>query len=335
MNTETNISLADAVRHLIVCDSQFTWAGQTTLQLSEMLDLRDRGWVVEGDDNGEFDLTDAGRAVVAQALQLPAPTGLASAAVEKLSAQIGQAILGEPVTDLIELANRCNALRASSDAENKELPPLTVGLDHAAALLWNWYIQLEGHVYDVRDVSRTLTSNGMQDIGVDPKVVIDARHKNEAVLLALREILRALAARQPVCRNCNGVGLIPYTSGQTAESFEQGEYPCPDCAARQPAGNGWSGWATQKPGHMPKLWGTREIADLNHDLTGDARLIFLSEQPAQVDLGQFRELAQGWIDHAARGVPMEAADGDDTALSVYDDCGSELLALIDSQGVGK
>jgi len=64
-------------------------------------------------------------------------------------------------------------------------------------------------------------------------------------------------------------------------------------AARQPVGDGWSGWATQKPGHMPKLWGTREIAELNHDLTGDARLIFLSEQTAQVvDLGQLRELSR-------------------------------------------
>lgn len=49
-------------------------------------------------------------------------------------------------------------------------------------------------------------------------------------------------------------------------------------AARQPGAHGWSGWATQKPGHMPKLWGAREIADLNHDPDGDARLIFLSEQ---------------------------------------------------------
>ncbi len=46
----------------------------------------------------------------------------------------------------------------------------------------------------------------------------------------------AIAARQPVCSNCDGSGLIPYTSGQTAESFEQGTYPCPDCAARQPVG---------------------------------------------------------------------------------------------------
>lgn len=77
------------------------------------------------------------------------------------------------------------------------------------------------------------------------------------------------------CKNCDGSGW----DGQSRETV------CPTCsgggiAARQPVGHGWSGWATQKPGSMPKLWGTREIAELNHDLTGDSRLIFLSEQPA-------------------------------------------------------
>lgn len=130
MNTETNISRADAVRHLIVCDSQFAWAGQTTLQLSEMLDLRDRGWIAEGDENWEYELTDAGRAVVEQALQLPAPAGMASTAVEKLSAQIGVAIFGEPVTNLIELANRCNRLRTASGGKC-----ITQTMDEAAALM--------------------------------------------------------------------------------------------------------------------------------------------------------------------------------------------------------
>jgi len=72
-------------------------------------------------------------------------------------------------------------------------------------------------------------------------------------------------------------------------------------AARQPGAQalGWSGWATQKPGHMPKLWGTREIAELNHDLTGDARLIFLSEQPAQgIDVGQVHAAVDSLLEFA-------------------------------------
>ncbi|KUJ02406.1 hypothetical protein AR275_32290 [Stenotrophomonas maltophilia] len=57
------------VRNLIVCDTQFGWTGSTTLRLQQMLALQERGWLVEGAENNEFDLTDAGREVVARALQ--------------------------------------------------------------------------------------------------------------------------------------------------------------------------------------------------------------------------------------------------------------------------
>lgn len=76
MTSGMNISIADAVRHLIVCDTQFTWAGVTNLTLEQMMDLQARGWVVEGDDNDEFQLTDAGESVVARALQHGVPKTL-------------------------------------------------------------------------------------------------------------------------------------------------------------------------------------------------------------------------------------------------------------------
>ncbi|MBH1736299.1 hypothetical protein I5V12_01645 [Stenotrophomonas maltophilia] len=57
------------VRNLIVCDTQFGWTGSTTLRLQQMLALQKRGWLAEGAENNEFDLTDAGRDVVARALQ--------------------------------------------------------------------------------------------------------------------------------------------------------------------------------------------------------------------------------------------------------------------------
>lgn len=41
-----------------------------------------------------------------------------------------------------------------------------------------------------------------------------------------------------LCGSCFGLGGIGYTSGQTPEQFEQGEYPCPDCAQPSPAGQG-------------------------------------------------------------------------------------------------
>jgi len=69
MTAEKTTNIADAVRNLIVCDTQFGWNGETTLKLPELLDLQARGWLIEGDENNEFSLTTAGEAVVAQALR--------------------------------------------------------------------------------------------------------------------------------------------------------------------------------------------------------------------------------------------------------------------------
>lgn len=69
MSTEKTTTITEAVRNLIVCDTQFGWTGETTLKLPELLDLQARGWLIEGDDNFDFSLTDEGQAVVANALQ--------------------------------------------------------------------------------------------------------------------------------------------------------------------------------------------------------------------------------------------------------------------------
>ncbi|MCO7468881.1 hypothetical protein NJG16_02230 [Stenotrophomonas maltophilia] len=78
MTTDKTPATLDAVRNLIVCDTQFTWAGVTNLSMPQMMDLQARGWVVEGDSNDEFQLTEAGEAVVARALEHGAPATLAT-----------------------------------------------------------------------------------------------------------------------------------------------------------------------------------------------------------------------------------------------------------------
>lgn len=62
-------------------------------------------------------------------------------------------------------------------------------------------------------------------------------------------------------------------------------------------GDGWSGWATQYPGKMPKLCGARELAELNHYPEEGQRLIFLSEQPVQ---------AGALVDAARAAIPFVA-----------------------------
>ena len=64
---------AQDLRHLIVMDTQYGWNGETTLKLPEIEQLVARGWVAEGDENNEYDITDAGRAAIDAALISAAP----------------------------------------------------------------------------------------------------------------------------------------------------------------------------------------------------------------------------------------------------------------------
>lgn len=41
----------------------------------------------------------------------------------------------------------------------------------------------------------------------------------------------------------------------------------------------WSGWACQYPGHMPRLYGDKAIAEVNCDYDGGMQLLFLSSAP--------------------------------------------------------
>lgn len=73
----------------------------------------------------------------------------------------------------------------------------------------------------------------------------------------------------------------------------------------QPSGGagaeGWSGWATQYPGKLPKLYGDRAIAQLNHHPDEGQRLLFLTTgaedardgalRPAQKALRRIRNIA--------------------------------------------
>ncbi|WP_447902863.1 hypothetical protein [Stenotrophomonas pavanii] len=156
-------------------------------------------------------------------------------------------------------------------------------------------------------------------------------HEAQSLKSAILALDAALAARQPVyVQGCDE--LRARTGGERAaymEGLEEGK----KIAARQPVGDCWSGWATQYPGAMPKLYGAREIAELNHHPEEGQRLIFLTEQPAQaVDLGQFRRPIEEWRSDMEQWVE---GHGDYDGVFAKDIAeANRLLALIDSQAVG-
>lgn len=67
--TMTDVFAQD-LRHLIVCDTEFIWTGRTTLELPEIERLVARGWLAEGDENAEYEVTDEGKAVIESRLSV-------------------------------------------------------------------------------------------------------------------------------------------------------------------------------------------------------------------------------------------------------------------------
>ncbi len=188
--------------------------------------------------------------------------------------------------------------------------------------------------------------------GYSPATFASGRFMGDGVQIAW-EAVQALAAPQPVyLQGCDE--LRARTEGERAaymEGLEEGK----KIAARQPVGepknpdhlrdladmidperqpntirkvvDGWSGWATQYPGKMPKLYGAREIAEVNHNPDEEQRLIFLAEQPAQaVDLGKLPRAVE-LLSNVSRTLVDWAADEQREAIGI-------VKALIDGKAVG-
>jgi hypothetical protein len=56
------------LRNLIYASVQFDNRGETDLTWSDISRLTDRGWMVEGEDNGTYDITDEGQAAIDAAI---------------------------------------------------------------------------------------------------------------------------------------------------------------------------------------------------------------------------------------------------------------------------
>lgn len=97
-----------------------------------------------------------------------------------------------------------------------------------------------------------------------------------------------------------GVRVLAYTPDGLREYGDAREAAARSAGRADAVPGGWSGWATQYPDKLPKLFGALEIAELNHYPEEGARLIYLIEatplprQPAAEDNLQWA-LDQGGI----------------------------------------
>lgn len=205
MTGQNTNNLSDAIRNLIVCDTQFGWTGETTLKLPDLLDLQARGWLIEGDDNCEFSLTDEGQAVVARALQQDAPAELAE--------QQGVGNLPRPLEDLRDATQHVIDCADGGDDYACGRPMIeamtTLGImEKTGRGLWSTNVQVARAVVDA------LAATGKQQVGEVQGDALTALRRYRMAFntvtdemglyeddtgsyVKLQDVERALAARQP------------------------------------------------------------------------------------------------------------------------------------------
>lgn len=83
---------ADDLRQLIICDTDFSEAGETDLNVDTMQRLEQLGWLAEGDEHVEYSLTDAGQLAVRRAL------GDVVAFVQFATERAGRTYIAGPMT---------------------------------------------------------------------------------------------------------------------------------------------------------------------------------------------------------------------------------------------
>lgn len=320
MTSGMNISIADAVRHLIVCDTQFTWAGVTNLTLEQMMDLQARGWVVEGDDNDEFQLTVAGEEVVARALQ---------SAVQPTLADVqpgGRVRLGDQAERArFEAWPQAREFEIQKDGSGEYLSEVT----HGAWLAWK-YLSAQPSPGGQWDLKSRFTE-WVKANGYNPATFASGRFMGDGVQIAW-EAVQALAARQPVyLQGCDE--LRARTEGERAaymEGLEEGK----KIAARQPVG--------EPVGHLYRV----VVSDAGAAKPWIGRGIVYTAGPAPVEgrsgNGQYLNV------YAAPPAPAQAVDLGQFVpaerplayLKVatyheaigWNECRRSMLALIDSHG---
>jgi hypothetical protein len=64
MTDTTKKAMTEDLRHLIYVQLQFDWRGETDLPADFMQRLDARGWIAEGENNGEFYITDEGEEAI-------------------------------------------------------------------------------------------------------------------------------------------------------------------------------------------------------------------------------------------------------------------------------
>lgn len=88
----TDAEYAKGYRNLVYADLQFEHKGETDLSWPEMSRLIDRGWMAEGEENGEYYVTEEGDAVMRSALTAAQPARGVDSPIDDLVNRFAEAL---------------------------------------------------------------------------------------------------------------------------------------------------------------------------------------------------------------------------------------------------
>lgn len=106
------------------------------------------------------------------------------------------------------------------------------GADRHAAIQLIEELQRRLTAADVRNDAHEQRIARLRHVGMELTGVIDEYRAMPCDSLKVRMFSTADRYRKRLmatCGNCEDHGVIGYTTGQTPETFDQGEYPCPEC----------------------------------------------------------------------------------------------------------
>ena len=258
-------------------------------------------------------------------------TELPDAAVQKMTAQIGEALFGQPGLDLIEIANRCVAERSRFgfepilhasifDACSDELNHLRADMSQIAGCLPGVYYMDPpdgGNVSIPEQVRRMAEDAAQHRRAVQPS---PAGQEDALVTDAMVEAAHA------------AYWAHPDDSGEDRPCIRAALEAA--LAARQPVGQEPVAW--QGKGNCPGVIGQWHYIsedeyrhNIEHPIAGyEVRALYAAPPAQAVDLGQFREAVEHWgrdllSDHLGGYLGGKAWDEASAKLA-------RLRALIDS-----
>lgn len=262
---------------------------------------------------------------------------MADGAAQRLVAQIGEALFGQPGLDLMELAEKVKGM-ATPDGHAAALHAAVSAIyfddssDYLSGL-WTVVCALDPAVGKLLEhdpaAAYEATKPGQTALAAQPSPV----GQGDALATLQQQYDKLLAAFDRQVEAAEKIAATALEQDDRIEELEEA------LAARQPVGQEPVSYQTWRPWknswvETTREWYEKDLADGAYPV----RALYAAPPAQAVDLGQFRESVICWRDSLSvrASAAMRSASRDVVeAIEDKEQLAVKLLALIDSKAVGK